>query len=140
MPRFSALPQRIAAGSDRLDRAWGRTRLPSLEDNDLSDLLAAADVLVVTQRPSVTTMSVPSKLMNYAAAARPIVGSVDAQSEAAAVLRDFGDHRIVPPGDAEALGNAICESVLSPGESHGGEPAAGPRYVALEIAEVVDAT
>ncbi len=89
-------------------RDLGNVRfLPSLGSQDLANLLAAADVLLVTQRPSVTNMSLPSKLASYRSTGVPIVASVDAQSETARDVEDSRIGSIVPPGDPAALVAAV---------------------------------
>lgn len=55
--------------------------LPPAGADDFTDVLAAADVLAVTQRASVLDMSVPSKLTSYFVSGRPVVASV-AEGEA----------------------------------------------------------
>ena len=86
--------------------------LPSLPSQDLANLLAAADVLLVTQREAVSTMALPSKLASYAGAGVPIVASVNAESETARELEERGlEERglgsVVAPGDPEELALAI---------------------------------
>ena len=56
-------------------------------------MLAAADVLAVTQRASVLDMSVPSKLTSYFAAGRPVVASVAAEGGTAQEVRRSGAGR-----------------------------------------------
>lgn len=55
--------------------------LPPADAAEFTDVLAAADVLAVTQRGSVLDMSVPSKLTSYFVSGRPVVASV-AEGEA----------------------------------------------------------
>lgn len=59
-----------AAGLPNLDF------LPPAGADEFTDVLAAADVLAVTQRASVLDMSVPSKLTSYFVSGRPVVASV----------------------------------------------------------------
>ncbi len=81
--------------------------LPTLPSQQLADLLAAADVLLVTQRNTVSDMSLPSKVASYAAVGVPIVASVDAGSETAHELNDDGIGLVVEPGKPEALARAV---------------------------------
>ena len=90
--------------------------LPSLESQDLANLLAAADVLLLTQRPTVTDMSLPSKLTSYLTAGTPIVASIHPQSEAASLLQEAGLDAAVAAGDGGALAQAVA-SVAEGGQS-----------------------
>ncbi|MGW7519136.1 glycosyltransferase family 4 protein [Streptomyces sp. NPDC054796] len=102
--------------------------LPPADEADFTDVLAAADVLAVTQRASVQDMSVPSKLTSYFATGRPVVGSVADGGGTAGELRRSGAAVLVPPEDPAALRAAVT--------SLAGDPVAadrlgagGPRYV-----------
>lgn len=68
-------------------------------------LLAAADICLVPLR-NVPLFSgfIPSKMFEYLAAGKPVVGAV--AGEAAQILREAGAC-VVPPGDSEALADAI---------------------------------
>jgi colanic acid biosynthesis glycosyl transferase WcaI len=72
-------------------------------------VLAAADVLVLNEKPGVTEMSMPSKLTSYAAAGRPIVAAVEPDSITSAMLTKWDAARLVQAGDAHALLEAIKE-------------------------------
>ena len=90
--------------------------LPSLLPDELADLLGAADVLLLTQRPTVTDMSLPSKLTTYLTAGAPIAASINPASEAATLLSDAGCLHVVPAGDPAAFADAIrsAPSVATP--------------------------
>jgi glycosyltransferase involved in cell wall biosynthesis len=68
-----------------------------------ASLLAAADVLLLSERASQIEMSLPSKLTSYFAAARPIVAAVPAGGASAAEVTRSGAGLVVPAGDPEAL-------------------------------------
>jgi colanic acid biosynthesis glycosyl transferase WcaI len=74
-----------------------------------SSVLAAADVLLVNQRGSVTSMSLPSKLTSYLAAGRPVIAALSPASDAAQEIRDTGTGVVVPPDQPDALLNSISE-------------------------------
>ncbi len=76
-------------------------------------LLATADILLVTLRdvPLFATF-IPSKLFEYLAAGRPVIGAV--AGEAAQILREAGAV-VVPPGDHAALAAAISALAADPG-------------------------
>lgn len=96
---------------DRIARAaegCSRIRLlPPVPEDDFPDVLAAADVLLLHERPGLRETCAPSKLTSYFAAGRPIVAATDARSPAAADLRTAGAGVVVGPGDPGALLSAI---------------------------------
>jgi colanic acid biosynthesis glycosyl transferase WcaI len=65
--------------------------------------LAAADCLLVNERPSVRDMSLPSKLTSYFASARPIVAATREDGATAREVHRSGAGLVVPPGDPAAL-------------------------------------
>ena len=79
----------------------------SVERNEVPDVLAAADICLVTLRdiPLFTTF-IPSKIFELLAAGKPIVAAV--AGEPAGILRDAGAV-VVAPEDASALATAIRE-------------------------------
>jgi glycosyltransferase involved in cell wall biosynthesis len=72
-------------------------------DGRHASLLAAADVLLLSERPSQIEMSLPSKLTSYFAAGRPIVAAVSAGGASAAEIERSGAGIVVPAGRPEAL-------------------------------------
>ncbi len=56
----------------------------------LSDTLGSADVLVGLLEPEATTFSIPSKVLTYMAAGRPIVGLMPTDNPAAADIAACG--------------------------------------------------
>ena len=92
-PRLEALADGVRA-VDFLD---------SVPDEEYGDVLAAADVLVVNERPGVTEMSVPSKLTSYFAAGRPVLGCCHPSGAAAQVIAAAGAGVVVPAGRAGAV-------------------------------------
>jgi glycosyltransferase involved in cell wall biosynthesis len=71
-------------------------------------MLAAADVLLVNQRESVTDMALASKLTAYFAAGRPIVASVATASETAREIGRASGGLLVPPGQPDRLAEAVA--------------------------------
>jgi glycosyltransferase involved in cell wall biosynthesis len=118
--------RRLGAGIPNLEF------LPPAPEEDFSDVLAAADVLVVTQRASVLDMSVPSKLTSYFAAGRPVVASVADRGGTALEVRRSGAGVLVPPEDPAALLAAVRELAADTEES-GRLGGAGPRHVAAHL-------
>jgi len=118
--------QGLAAGLPNLDF------LPPAEDADFPDVLAAADVLTVTQRASVLDMSIPSKLTSYFAAGRPVVASVaDGGGTAQEVLRSEAG-LLVAPEDPWALLKAVRGLAGDPARAER-LGARGPVYVAAHL-------
>lgn len=76
---------------------------PLVPEGELADLLAAADVLLISERPTVADMSLPSKLTTYLAAGRPIVAAVPPRGVTARELERSGGGVVVPAGDPAAL-------------------------------------
>ncbi len=71
------------------------------------DVLGAADVVVAVLEPDASAVSVPSKVLAYLCAGRPAVLSVPADNLAARIVERAGAGVVVPPGDADALADAV---------------------------------
>jgi colanic acid biosynthesis glycosyl transferase WcaI len=102
-------------GNDR-ERLEAKARELGLENVQFIELqgpglweavMEASQLLLVNQRPSVTDMSLPSKLTSYFAAARPVVAAASAGSETAREIAASGAGYVVPPDDPRALRDAI---------------------------------
>jgi glycosyltransferase involved in cell wall biosynthesis len=98
-PRLEHRVAELGLGNVTLAKAIPAEMMPSL--------LACADILLVTLRdiPLFTTF-IPSKMFEYLAAGRPVIGAV--AGEAAQILREAGAV-VVPPGDSAALAVAIAD-------------------------------
>nr|WP_290056346.1 glycosyltransferase family 4 protein [Amycolatopsis sp. MEP2-6] len=77
--------------------------LPPVPERYFPGMLAAADVLVVNERPGLRSMCVPSKLTSYFAAGRPVLAATEPDSPAGVELAAAGAGVRVAPGDPEAL-------------------------------------
>jgi glycosyltransferase involved in cell wall biosynthesis len=106
--------------------------LPAVGDDEFPDVLAAADVLAVTQRASVLDMSVPSKLTSYFATGRPVVASVADGGGTAEEVRRSGAGVLVRPEDPAALLEAVRKLVADPAAADE-LGARGPRHVAAHL-------
>ncbi|WP_189937046.1 glycosyltransferase [Streptomyces sulfonofaciens] len=106
--------------------------LPPAAADDFPEVLAAADVLAVTQRASVLDMSVPSKLTSYFAAGRPVVAAVAAAGGTAQEVRRSGAGVLVAPEDPAELLSAVRRLTADPAlaDALGAE---GPRHVAAHL-------
>jgi colanic acid biosynthesis glycosyl transferase WcaI len=74
-------------------------------------VLAAADVLIINERPSVLDMSMPSKLTSYLAAGRPIVAAVHPDGATAIEIQACGGGVVIPAGQPSALADALVRLV-----------------------------
>ncbi|MCA9602846.1 MAG: glycosyltransferase family 4 protein [Polyangiales bacterium] len=75
----------------------------------LGELLASADVSLVPMKRGVASDLVPSKLYGILAASKPVLASVEHDSEVGRVVRQFDCGRVVEPENAKALADAIRE-------------------------------
>ncbi len=77
--------------------------LPYQPYDRLPEVLASADVLVAVLEPEAGAFSVPSKVLTYHCAARPLLVSVGPSNLAARVVERSGGGIVVPPADPDAL-------------------------------------
>lgn len=82
----------------------------------LADSMAAADVHLVTLRPELEGLIVPSKLYGAMAAGRPIVFIGDPRGEVARVITEFDCGFFVEPGDSAALASGLRRLAVGPDE------------------------
>jgi colanic acid biosynthesis glycosyl transferase WcaI len=80
----------------------------------LPEVLAAADIHLVPLKRGLAHASVPSKTYSILAAGRPLLASVDADSEVARVVQEEGCGIAVPPEDAESITKAVRRLIQSP--------------------------
>jgi glycosyltransferase involved in cell wall biosynthesis len=73
-----------------------------------ASLLAAADVLLLSERGTQIDMSLPSKLASYTAAGRPILAAVALAGGSAARVARSGAGIVVPAGQPDALLQALA--------------------------------
>jgi colanic acid biosynthesis glycosyl transferase WcaI len=79
------------------------------DKQDFVDALAAADVLLVNEKPTVVDMSLPSKLTSYFCAGRPVLAAVVDQGTTAAQVRQSGGGVVVPAGEPERLLEGVLD-------------------------------
>jgi len=119
---LDGLPVRFAFVGDGADKRRLQERVarrglgnvvmrPGVPNRQMPALLAAADICLVPLRdvPLFSTF-IPSKLFEYLAAGKPVIGSV--RGEAAQILAEAGA-LVVPPEDSAALAAAIAELACS---------------------------
>lgn len=87
--------------------------LPAVPANEYSALLAAADLLLVNERPSLMDMSLPSKLTSYLFSGRPIIAAVPRNGATWNYLNGIAE--LVEAGRPEELASAIKKLMFNPG-------------------------
>lgn len=73
------------------------------------EMMAAADINVVTLNSSSALSSLPSKIFNIMSSARPILGVTPLESELAFLIDEARCGIVVPPENPEQLANAILD-------------------------------
>jgi glycosyltransferase involved in cell wall biosynthesis len=75
--------------------------LPLQSMESYAQVLATGDVLVAILDPEGTAFSVPSKVLSYFCAGRPILASIPEENEAARIIMQTQAGIVWPPGDHE---------------------------------------
>jgi colanic acid biosynthesis glycosyl transferase WcaI len=96
----ASLPNLVMVGYQSADR--------------LSEVLASADLHLILLRKGLGASSVPSKMYSILAAGRPIVASIDPDSEVTRVLGEVQAGLSVPPEDPEAFVAAVEQLLDDP--------------------------
>ncbi|MEJ2866232.1 glycosyltransferase [Actinomycetospora sp. OC33-EN08] len=100
--------ERLGVGVERLQF------LDPLPSGRFERAMAAADVLVLNEKPGVEEMCVPSKLTSYFTAGRPVVAATGRRSPAASEIAVSGGGVRVGPGVPEDLLRAVLRVGLDP--------------------------
>jgi glycosyltransferase involved in cell wall biosynthesis len=87
---------------------------PFVDQADYADLLASADVSLVTLEPGMEGLCVPSKFYSILASGRPTIALVSTNSEVARVVMEADCGVQVGQGDAEALARAVQDLASHP--------------------------
>jgi colanic acid biosynthesis glycosyl transferase WcaI len=95
---------------------------------DLIALAEASDLLILSQRASITDATLPSKLLTYMASGRPVLASVNPLSEAARFICDSGGGVVTQAEDARSFAEAVLSLEQQP-ESRARMGEAGRRYI-----------
>lgn len=93
----------------------------------LPEMLASADVLVVVLESDASRYSVPSKVLNYFCAGRPVLGLLPADNAVAHMIESAGAGRVVDPTQPDAASAALRE-LLSDAPARDEMGAAARRY------------
>ena len=80
--------------------------VPFQPEAEVSRMFADADVLVLNQLSAVKDTVIPSKLLTYMAAGKPVLAAINPTSQAAQLLRDADGGVLVAPEDPDALAEA----------------------------------
>jgi colanic acid biosynthesis glycosyl transferase WcaI len=88
--------------------------LPFQPYADLPALLSSSDILLVPLDREKSHLSVPSKLYNFMAAGRPILGLADASSEVSDLIQSTRCGLCVEPDDSRAVAEAILKLKKAP--------------------------
>ncbi len=83
-----------------------------------SQVLASADVLISILENDAGVFSVPSKVLSYMCAGRPIVLSAPAGNLAAKIVLSSGAGRVVAADNGEAFTHSVMELLDDPTEMH----------------------
>lgn len=83
----------------------------------LPTVLGSADVLLAVLEPTASRYSVPSKMLSYMCAGRPIVAVMDETNAAARTVVDEGMGFVVSTGDREGLVKAVRAVLDDPEEA-----------------------
>jgi colanic acid biosynthesis glycosyl transferase WcaI len=88
--------------------------LPLQAHSEFLKMLAAIDLALIVQQPSVSDIAFPSKTVTLLSASLPVAASVSANSEVARVLASSNGGLVTEPGQAGALAWGILELVQDP--------------------------
>lgn len=88
--------------------------LPFQPFGEMPNVLASANVLVTLLEADAGVFSVPSKVLTYLCAGRPILGAMPAENLASKTLVEIGAGRVVGPDDEAAFVQAGTELLNSP--------------------------
>lgn len=79
---------------------------------ELAQLFSDATVLLAVLEPEASTFSVPSKIMSYLSAGKPIVASIDPKNASAAILQESGAGIVVSPeSSADDFSQAVTQII-----------------------------
>jgi len=88
--------------------------LPFQPGQRVPEVQASCEVALLTVAPAHSDTSVPSKLISYLAASRPLICAARAGSAVAETVLEAGAGVVVPPGDAQAIADAVARLIREP--------------------------
>ena len=106
----------------------------------LPDVLATADVLMAVLEPDAGVFSVPSKVLTYLCAARPVLLAMPPENLAARIVHRLEAGHIVPPTDPAAFVDAATHLLAAPETHHTmGQNARAYAEKTFDIETITDA-
>jgi len=93
--------------------------VPFQPEAEMSRMFADADVLVLNQIGAMKDTVIPSKLLTYMAAGRPVLAAVNPTSQAAEIVRDADGGILVAPDDPAALAEGARRLAAAPPDALG---------------------
>jgi colanic acid biosynthesis glycosyl transferase WcaI len=100
------LKDSMLAEADRLSLSNLRF-LPFQPSEMVPEVQAAANIALLTMRANASDASVPSKLISYLAAARPVICAANPHSAVAQAVMHAHAGLVVPPANPQAIADAI---------------------------------
>jgi glycosyltransferase involved in cell wall biosynthesis len=88
--------------------------LPFQPFENLAEMHASADVLIAILEPDAGVFSVPSKVLSYLCAGRPLLLIMPPENLAARIVTENGAGVVVPPGDADGIEHALASLLADP--------------------------
>lgn len=101
----------------RAATAANLTVLPFQPFDRLAEVLASADILLAVLEPDAGVFSVPSKVLSYFCAGRPVLAALPAENLAARLIGREEAGIVVPPGAGAALAEAASRLLADPAEA-----------------------
>jgi glycosyltransferase involved in cell wall biosynthesis len=101
--------------------------LPFQDFREMPEVLASADALVAILEPDAGIFSVPSKVLTYHCAGRPILASIPAENLAARIISGAGSGLCSDPSDPDGFVDGAVR-LRAPGPSGTGMGVAARRY------------
>ena len=90
------------------------TVLPFQPMEQYSQVLGAGDIMLAMVGAEAASFSVPSKILSYLAAGKPIVAAIDNGNDAARTIEQAGAGSIAPPGDTAAFIDSVLDLTADP--------------------------
>ena len=124
LPRLEKLVLQEGPGNIRF--------LPTRPREELADALAASDLHLVPLRRGLASYSIPSKLLGIMAAGRPVLATVEEDSDSGKLVSKAGCGQVIPPEDPQAMAEAIMAYAADP-DRREREAQAGRAYVCKHL-------
>jgi colanic acid biosynthesis glycosyl transferase WcaI len=108
-PRAACVVISQGAGRQHLERRKTELGLANLHlldfqpHGDFPQVLATGDVLMAILEPFASELSVPSKVLAYVCAGRPLLAAIPQANHSARLVRDSGAGVVVAPGETQAF-------------------------------------